>query len=599
MRLLSVEQAAQQARLALVRFPFALLSAVLCALIALAMIQSPGTDSVLLRMLLSATLGLPLFTALEALAERRGWNTRLRLGTAAGGVGVLLLFRFAAGSWSDTLLWTHYVQLGVALHLMVAVLPFGGNTTLQGFWQYNRVLFLRYLLAALYTVVLFAALALALLALDHLFGVHVRDRAYEWLWVLLAFIFHPWFFLGGMPADLAALEQRSDYPGGLKIFAQFILIPVVSVYLLILTAYLVRVIVTHTWPSGWIGYLVSGVAAAGTLALLLVHPLRERADNRWVDVYGRWFYVALLPSVAMLLMAIGQRINQYGFTERRYFLCVLAVWLALIALYYGARGSRNIRIIPVTLCLVALLTMAGPWSAYHVSATSQATRLRAIMMRNGLLVNEQVVRATRDVPWEDRREISGTVRYLTRTHGQAALALASPELRAAAAQGPPEPEKGLEDPIERAVLDRMGVAYVTRWQAQPSEYLTFYSDPSGEPLDVAGYDVLLRTSLARPFSLPLGGDSLSFTYDTSPPLLHVTRGGQPVMSVAMSWVLPALEEATRATPQPGSHGMAPLTLSLDSAGVRVRLLLTSITGRKTEAGGVELTLLEAVVLVGR
>ena len=43
----------------------------------------------------------------------------------------------------------------------------------------------------------------------------------------------------------------------------------------------------------------------GCLALLLVHPIRERDDARWVDTYARWFYVVLLPSIAMLLMAVA------------------------------------------------------------------------------------------------------------------------------------------------------------------------------------------------------------------------------------------------------------------------------------------------------
>jgi hypothetical protein len=215
--------------------------------------------------------------------------------------------------------------------------------------------------------VLFAGLAIALVALDNLFGIDIDGEAYGHLLVLLAFVFDPWFFLGSLPRDIAALEERTDYPIGLKVFAQFVLIPVVTVYVLILTAYLVRVLVTRTWPSGWIGWLVSSVAAAGTLALLLVHPVRDREDSRWVDAYGRWFYVALLPSIGMLLMAIFQRLGQYGFTERRYFLLVLAFWLAGIALYYAVTASRNIRIIPVTLCIVALATLAGPGSADAVA----------------------------------------------------------------------------------------------------------------------------------------------------------------------------------------------------------------------------------------
>lgn len=122
------------------------------------------------------------------------------------------------------------------------------------FWQFNRILFLGYLLAALYAVVLWVGLAIALLAIDKLLGVDVPSRTYPHLLVLLAFVFHPWFFLSRVPEDHRALDQETSYPLGLKVFTQFVLIPLVAVYLVILTVYLGRVLVTRTWPSGWIGW---------------------------------------------------------------------------------------------------------------------------------------------------------------------------------------------------------------------------------------------------------------------------------------------------------------------------------------------------------
>ena len=89
-------------------------------------------------------------------------------------------------------------------------------------------------------------------------------------------------------------------------------------------------------PSGWIGYLVSSVAALGILSLLLVHPIKERKENGWIRTYGRWFYLALVPSIVMLLLAIWQRIAQYGITEKRYFLIVLSLWLAGMRIHRGS-----------------------------------------------------------------------------------------------------------------------------------------------------------------------------------------------------------------------------------------------------------------------
>lgn len=583
----SIRQASANAKVAAARFPLALLCGIIAAVVSIMLIESGDDDIDRIRVLLAAGLGLPLFVALETTRERRGWSTGIRIGVLGGGVAALALYWLLSSGWSDTLIFTRWVQLAVAFHLLVAFLPFAGYSTGHGFWQYNRTLFLRFLLAALYTVVLFAGLAVALVALDNLFGIDIDGEAYGYLWVLLAFVFDPWFFLGSLPRDIGALEERTDYPVGLKVFAQFVLIPVVSVYVLILTAYLVRVLVTRTWPSGWIGWLVSSVAAAGTLALLLVHPVRDREDSRWVDAYGRWFYVALLPSIAMLLMAIFQRLGQYGFTERRYFLLILAFWLAGIALYYAVTASRNIRLIPVTLCIVALATLAGPWSAYAVSRNSQASRLETLLADNGMLLNGQIEQSPANpVPQEDMREISATVRYLVTTHGAPSLRGVSPDL-AAAAESADSIEMPLRSPetVARVVVEKgLGLPYITRYEtiALEQDWVNFYTVGLGRAIRLEGYDVLVRKELAGIDTtvVAVGVDTLSLVATKAPATLHFLRRGEPVASVPLWPLIDAARSQAQAGPGPAPvrEGQAPLELRGEAAGIRYRILIPALSG---------------------
>jgi hypothetical protein len=312
----SIRAAAVDARRVAYRFPMVLVSGVVAATVGSIIIHS--SDSVsepLLAAWVSAALGLALFTALAVFSERVG-SRRLGVVLAVVGALALVAFGFAWYHWSDPIRFRRYAQVSIGLHLMVAFLPYLRFGESNGFWQYNRSLFLRFLTAALYSSVLYVGLAVALLAIDKLFHVKISGTVYGRLWLWIAFVFNTWFFLGGVPEDLPALEHRREYPRALKVFSQFILIPLVVIYLGILTAYLVRILITGQWPSGWIGYLVSSVAAVGILSLLLVHPIREAPENRWVGTYTRWFYVAMLPAIGMLLVAIWKRVSQYGGTER-------------------------------------------------------------------------------------------------------------------------------------------------------------------------------------------------------------------------------------------------------------------------------------------
>lgn len=505
MKFPSISDAAHRAADAFARFPFVILCGAAAAVTGSILAYEGG--SFWTRALLSSLLGLPLFFALALLSERLGWSRGRALAVQALALAVPALFLIVALDLSEQLLWTRALHLAAGLHLSVAIVSFVGRPAGTGFWQFNRILLLRFLLGALFTAVLFAGLALSLAALDQLFGIDIDHEVYLTVLFTLMFLFSPWFFAAGVPRDVAALDARDDYPTGLKVFAQFVLIPLVTIDLLILTAYLVRVLVTRSWPSGWIGWLVSGIAVTGTLALLLVHPLREREDSRWVNAYGRWFFVALLPSIAMLLMAIGLRIQQYGVTERRYFLLVLAITLAVLALWYAFTASRNIRIIPAVLAVVAFFTFAGPWSAYAVARRSQLQRLEAALARNGMLSsNGRAVPAERTVSMEDTRHISGATGYLIATHGEASLVpvLIGPEVTI-----DPRPRAYRSDERARELLEPLGVTYLLPHELRVGgRYFYANVTPEAGALDLSGWDWLFDAEITQPLVMPAGSDTL-------------------------------------------------------------------------------------------
>jgi len=67
--------------------------------------------------------------------------------------------------------------------------------------------------------------------------------------VVLAALFNLWVFLAGVPRDFVALKQEGPYPRGLTVFTQFVMLPLVALYLSILSAYLLRIVVRWELPG--------------------------------------------------------------------------------------------------------------------------------------------------------------------------------------------------------------------------------------------------------------------------------------------------------------------------------------------------------------
>jgi hypothetical protein len=460
--------------------------------------------------MLAASLGIPLLTGLALWAEKRKWSPGLALGSQL--FGILLLVGYAC-TLPPTLphepaaRLIRFGLLAAGLLLFVMIAPYLKKGEMNGFWQYNRTLFFRLFVTAIFSIVLFAGLAIALAALDNLFGVTVPGKRYAELWVLIAGLFAPWFFLSGVPEDLDGLDRVEEYPKGVKVFAQYILLSLVIVYLVILYAYLLKILFQWNWPKGWVSSLILGFSATAILSLLLMHPIRDRSGNAWIRAADRWFYVVLIPLIVVLFLALTERIGDYGITESRYSGIALAVWLSAQALYFLFSRSKSIKFTVGSLCLVAFLISFGPWGMLGVSERSQVGRLRRLLAKNEILVDGKVHKEHGQVPQKDAQEISSIVNYLSLIHGYDAIQpWFEEELRQNTKSG------HLRNLSVSDVLGKMGVVFT----APPGGAATrIFSVDATKPLDISGYARVLgqqslfqwQNSEARRFA----GDGISYT----------------------------------------------------------------------------------------
>jgi hypothetical protein len=489
MKLPSIQQVYLEAKRTAGRFPFVLISAFAAVIAALVILESEllREESVSYPVLLAAGLGLPLLAALALTAEKRKWSSSLSAGSQL--LGVLLLTAYAltvpaALPREPAIHGIRFGLLAAGLVFLVMIAPYLKRGELNGFWHYNKTLYFRLFVTAVFSIVLFAGLAIALAALDNLFGVRVPGERYGELWVLVAGLFAPWFFLAGIPDDLDGLDRVEDYPKGLKVFAQYILLSLVIVYLVILYAYLIKILLQWSWPKGWVSSLILGFSATGILSLLLMHPIRDRSGNAWIRTAGKWLYVVLIPLVVVLFLAVTERIGDYGITESRYAGIALGIWLSVQIFHFLFSKAKSIKFTIGSLCLLAFLISFGPWGMLSVSERSQAGRLRKLLVKDGILVNGKVHKEHGKVPQEDVSQISSIVDYLRRIHGYDAIQSwfadkLTQDTRFEHDPNLPAPE----------VLEKMGLTYVAYRTGAAGR---FFNVDARKPADISGYDRVLR-----------------------------------------------------------------------------------------------------------
>lgn len=595
MKIPTIRQAYKDARATFGRFPFVILDAALGTAAALILVdhEGPAKPTILFNIFFAAVLGIPLLAALVLVAERRRLSKKMSLALQTSGILLLVGYAFTLPTNFTQAplvsLWRFFI-LAVALHLFAFTAPYAARGEGNGFWHYNKTLLLRILTALLYSLVLYAGLSIALAALDNLFGVYVPGKRYFELWILVTGMFSTWFFLAGVPENLAELDALTNYPRSLKILAQYILLPIVLIYFVILYAYLGKIVVTWDWPQGWVSKLILGFSATGLFLLLLLHPITGRAENLWIKKFARWFYVALIPLIVMLFLAVWRRIGEYGITEGRYLAIALGVWLVFLVTYFSASRNESIKVIPISLCVFAFAVCFGPWGAFSVSRHSQVARLEKLSTEAGILVDSRIRPVHAEIPFDQAKQISAVLAYLKEIHGY-------DEIQGWFAQSLREDTSSSRLPYKspEAVARMMGFEYVTYWAASPEGIVNFNAASSFDPRGYSRMAILQeRWTGGREIKFP--ADSISYRVSTEMDSISFSAipSGRPLLRINLLQHAEKLLEKYRTAP---TDRIPVQEMSLDAAGNGLGIRLCPSWIQVQQRGGkTKLTGMTAVML---
>jgi len=283
-----------------------------------------------------------------------------------------------------------YIASALILHLFVSFIPYLSNSNEEDFWEYNKYLFFRIFESVLFSLIIFAGLSLALLALDKLFELKVNGEWYGRLFIFLGGIFNSLYFLGRFP--LLEYDKLITKPtNGYKVFSQYILIPIVIIYLILLYAYAGKIVIEGELPKGWIGYLTLCFSIIGIFSWLLNYFNLQFDHLTSTRLYKIHFFRLLTLPVILLLIAIYVRLAEYGLTENRYIVSALAFWLSGLTLAYGWFNNVHIKWIPISLVTISIIaSFGGPIDMFSSSLNNQSSQLKSILTNNAILKNGEI-----------------------------------------------------------------------------------------------------------------------------------------------------------------------------------------------------------------
>lgn len=386
----------------LFRFPFSAIIAMIGTLLAIALtyedLISKEIYSEFVKSIYICALAIPLFISIRLYLEASVYKPLYHIFIKIMALLLLGVYYWQMPSFLNNEFYIQFFFTIVALQLSVTFIGFLNfkYTNDNVVWQFNKILILRFLGASFATLILFAGLALALVAMDVLLEFNIDEDNYLRLWIFLSGVFFTYFFLAGI-TEISRISSDVVFLNSLKIFLLYVIIPILIVFSLILNLYLLKIIISWNIPKGWVIYLVSGYFALGLGTSILLFPLRNISYNKIFNFFKHSFFYTTLPFIIVYFVAVIIRVQQYGFTENRLIALILGAWMGLINLYFLFFKNYRLVIIPLSLTIMMLIAVYGPWSIFRISEYNQRGELLKVFKENNLVQNGKVVAAAKPV----------------------------------------------------------------------------------------------------------------------------------------------------------------------------------------------------------
>lgn len=462
------------------RFPAPIMLAFFTSVLMIIINHLSGSASedfilILTRITMTVALGIPISLCLVLLFEKFDNLNKFYLITSyVISAGLLVLYYFYLLTDVEFMSGTRYAAVSLALYLAFMFIPYLLKREI--FELYIIKLFVRLFVTGIYAQVLAMGVFAIIAALDQLLGVPIPERIYADVGIITAGVFAPCFFLAKMPKKSDVFENTDNYPKAFKILLAYIVMPIISVYTAILYAYFIKIAFSLSWPNGLVGHLVLWYSIVSTIVIFFVSPIKE--TNKWIKAFIFWFTKVSIPLLILLFVSVGIRVNAYGITENRYFVIVLALWVLGMMIYLNiSKNKRNI-IMLISLSLIAVISVFGPFSSYSVSKFSQNSRFENILNKYDMISDNKIVKSKSKISDKDKKEISAILSYFADFHSYSDV-------------------KYLPKDYESGDLNKVfGFKYESDWRVDygGDQYFSYTTGMSGRTFELKGYDYMFTVN---------------------------------------------------------------------------------------------------------
>ncbi|HEY5556866.1 DUF4153 domain-containing protein [Acetobacterium sp.] len=404
---------------ALSRYPLTVIFLVAAAVVnAMAIHQEVDYIKFLLTYVVGACLG---FT-LQAVWERFFYKTTHRLALMGLCLVLTLGYFLIVRQYTTTSIET-WIRTSVAIFaLLIAFIWVPVIKSKVSFNESFMIAFKALFNSLLFSGVIFLGITLIITAVDLLLF-KVPEKSYMHVLNIVGMLFAPIYFLSLIPVypggsdknrspeeiekNQEQITRSATCPKFLEILISYIIIPLLSIYTVILVIYIATNITGPFWTDNRLEPMLVGFA----IAVILVYILASRLENKFAVLFRKIFPKVLVPIVLFQIVSSVLRIQDTGITHGRYYVILFGIFAGITGVLLSFMHVRKNGIIAALLIGFAAISIVPPVDAFTISRVNQGGILTTVLTENNMLADNTVT-PNASVSEEDKKIISDTMNYL-------------------------------------------------------------------------------------------------------------------------------------------------------------------------------------------
>ena len=268
--------------------------------------------------------------------------------------------------------------------LSIFVAPFFKQNDENGFWVFLMRNAKAAVVAIAISVVLLIAIDGLLFGFFNLFDIKVSARPFVYSAIISSCTIFPILFFSGIPSIDDCLQETPALNKFQTSTNKFLFLPVLPLYIVLLYAYIAKIIIQWEMPKGMVSYLVSASMLLMLLRVTLTLPERINPKPSFESKLLKILPAACIPLVILMSVGIIRRISDYGISEDRYYITAINIfYYAIIAILLIDKIKCKSRFIAIVFCSMFFILTNGPLSAINVTHRVWINSVKAALVEEG------------------------------------------------------------------------------------------------------------------------------------------------------------------------------------------------------------------------